>query len=137
MKALNAVTIVLPLLLLQPAVAQQPVRSYLINIVNLDISAPNFDKFMASARENAEASLKDEGCHEFNMGLAKGDPHHVMFFEVCRQRRDAPQEHQRADRTFQKLHGDHQGYGRQAGNQSIHVGANGFWSQYEIARSIS
>jgi quinol monooxygenase YgiN len=83
MKALNAATMaVLPLLFLHPAAAQQPVRSYLINVVNLDISAPDFDKFMASARENAEASLKDDGCHEFNMGLAKDNPHHVMFFEV-------------------------------------------------------
>jgi quinol monooxygenase YgiN len=83
MKALNAATMaVLSLLLLHPAAAQQPVRSYLINVVNLDIAAPDFDKFMASARENAEASLKDDGCHEFNMGLSKDDRHHVMFFEV-------------------------------------------------------
>jgi quinol monooxygenase YgiN len=82
MKALNAVTTVLSLLLLHPAMAQQPVRSYLINVVNLDIAAQDFNKFLASARENAEASLKDDGCHEFNMGLSKDDPHHVMFFEV-------------------------------------------------------
>jgi (4S)-4-hydroxy-5-phosphonooxypentane-2,3-dione isomerase len=86
---LKAVTMAaLPLLLLhpaaaqQPSAAQQPVRSYLINVVNLDIAGPEFDKFMVSARENAEASLRDDGCHEFNMGLSKDNPHHVMFFEV-------------------------------------------------------
>src|ERR1700744_5753246 len=87
MKALNAVTVAALSLLVvqavqQAATAQQPVRSYLINIVNLDIAAADVDKFMTAARENAEASLKDDGCHEFNMGLAKDNPHHVMFFEV-------------------------------------------------------
>src|ERR1700742_1913188 len=64
-----------------PAVAQAP-HAYLMNVVNLDIAAAGFDKFMAAARENAEASLKDEGCHEFNIGISKEDQHHVLFVEV-------------------------------------------------------
>ena len=55
---------------------------YLVNAINLDIIPEQFDKFMAAARENAEASVKDPGCREFNVLVAQNDPHHVMFFEV-------------------------------------------------------
>jgi quinol monooxygenase YgiN len=81
MKLLSAAGAVLLLSAFNPAAAQVP-HSYLINVVNLDISAPDFDKFMSAARNNAEASLKDEGCHEFNIGISKDDPHHVLFVEV-------------------------------------------------------
>jgi (4S)-4-hydroxy-5-phosphonooxypentane-2,3-dione isomerase len=81
MKFLVAVGALVLLTALRPAAAQAP-HSYLMNVVNLDISAPDFDKFMAAARDNAEASLKDEGCHEFNIGISKDDPHHVLFVEV-------------------------------------------------------
>ena len=81
MKFLVAVGALALLSAFHPAAAQVP-RSYLINIVNLDISAADFDKFMYAARDNAEASLKDEGCHEFKIGLSKDDPHHVLFIEV-------------------------------------------------------
>jgi autoinducer 2-degrading protein len=78
-----------------PAAAQVP-HSYLMNIVNLDIAAPDFDKFTAAARDNAEASLKDEGCHEFNIGLSKDDPHHVLFVEVY-DNADALNRHEQTD----------------------------------------
>jgi (4S)-4-hydroxy-5-phosphonooxypentane-2,3-dione isomerase len=81
MKFLSATGAVLLLSTLSPAAAQVP-HYYLMNVVNLDISAPDFDKFMAASRDNAEASLKDEGCHEFNIGISKNDPHHVLFVEV-------------------------------------------------------
>jgi autoinducer 2-degrading protein len=81
MKFLVAVGALVWLTAIHPAAAQVP-RSYLINVVILDISAADFDKFMAAARDNAEASLKDEGCHEFNIGISKDDPHHVLFVEV-------------------------------------------------------
>jgi quinol monooxygenase YgiN len=55
---------------------------YLVNAINLDIIPDQFDKFMAAAKENAEASVKDPGCREFNVVVANNDPHHVMFFEV-------------------------------------------------------
>jgi (4S)-4-hydroxy-5-phosphonooxypentane-2,3-dione isomerase len=81
MKFLRATGAVFLLSTLSPAAAQVP-HSYLMNVVNLDISAQDFNKFMAAARDNAEASLKDEGCHEFNIGISKNDPHHVLFVEV-------------------------------------------------------
>lgn len=55
---------------------------YLVNAINLDIKPDQFDKFMAAAKENAAASVKDPGCREFNVLVANNDPHHVMFFEV-------------------------------------------------------
>jgi quinol monooxygenase YgiN len=79
-----------------PTSAQQPIRSYLINVVNLDIEASSFDKFMAAARDNAEASMKDEGCHEFNVGISKDHSHHVLFFEVY-DNADALARHQQTD----------------------------------------
>jgi quinol monooxygenase YgiN len=78
------------------AAAQEPVRSYLINVVNLDIAPTDFNKFMTSARDNAEASLKDEGCHEFNIGISKDDPHRVLFFEVY-DNADTLNQHQQTD----------------------------------------
>jgi (4S)-4-hydroxy-5-phosphonooxypentane-2,3-dione isomerase len=78
-----------------PAVAQVP-HSYLMYIVNLDIAAADFDKFMAASRDNAEASLKDEGCHEFNIGISKDEPHHVLFVEVY-DNADALSQHQKTD----------------------------------------
>jgi (4S)-4-hydroxy-5-phosphonooxypentane-2,3-dione isomerase len=55
---------------------------YLVNSINLDVIPEQFDKFMAAAKENAVASVKDPGCREFNVLVANNDPHHVMFFEV-------------------------------------------------------
>jgi quinol monooxygenase YgiN len=37
---------------------------------------------MSAERDNAEASLKDEGYHEFNIGISKDDSHHVLLIEV-------------------------------------------------------
>jgi autoinducer 2-degrading protein len=34
------------------------------------------------AKENGAASTKDPGCREFDIMVAKDDPHHVFFFEV-------------------------------------------------------
>jgi quinol monooxygenase YgiN len=96
MRLIRAASVLLLLSILYPAAAQQPVRSYLINVVNLDIAPPHFDKFMAAARENAEASLKDEGCHEFNIGISKDNPHNVLFFEVY-DNADALTQHQQTD----------------------------------------
>jgi (4S)-4-hydroxy-5-phosphonooxypentane-2,3-dione isomerase len=78
------------------AAAVQVPHSYLMYVVNLDIAAADFDKFMAASRDNAEASLKDEGCHEFNIGISKDEPHHVLFVEVY-DNADALSQHQQTD----------------------------------------
>ena len=55
---------------------------YLVNVVNLDIKADQFDKFMDVAKEDGAAAVKEPGCREFNITVAQNDPHHVMFFQV-------------------------------------------------------
>jgi quinol monooxygenase YgiN len=55
---------------------------YIVNAINLDVPADQFDKFMEVAKENAVASAKDPGCREFSIMASKDDPHHIMFFEV-------------------------------------------------------
>jgi quinol monooxygenase YgiN len=70
----------LPAMQGQQAAAQT--GPYVINAINLDVPADQFDKFMEVAKENAVASAKDPGCREFSVVVLKDDPHHVMFFEV-------------------------------------------------------
>lgn len=70
------------LLPLNTGKAQAQSGPYIVNSINLDIIPEQFDKFMEVAKENAAASTKDPGCREFNIMVAKDDPHHVMFFEV-------------------------------------------------------
>ena len=82
MRLLRAAAVLLLLSIVCPAAAQQPVRCYLIYAVNLDVAPADFDIFIIATRDNAEASLKDEGCHEFNIGISNDDRHHVLFFEV-------------------------------------------------------
>jgi quinol monooxygenase YgiN len=96
MRLVRAAGVLLLLSIVYPAAAQQPVRSYLIYVVNLDVAPADFDKFMVATRDNAEASLKDEGCHEFNLGISNDDPHHVLFFEVY-DNADALVHHQQTD----------------------------------------
>ncbi len=96
MKLVRAAGILLFVSILYPAAAQQPVHSFLINVVTLDIAPAQFDKFVLAARANAEASLKDEGCHEFNIGISKDKPHRVLFFEVY-DNADALTQHQQTE----------------------------------------
>ena len=74
-----AAFVLLPLRADRAAAQSSP---YIVNAINLDIAPEQFDKFMEAAKENAAASTKDPGCREFNIVVAKDDPHHVMFFEV-------------------------------------------------------
>jgi (4S)-4-hydroxy-5-phosphonooxypentane-2,3-dione isomerase len=49
---------------------------------DFEIAAPNFDKYVALAKENAAASIKDPGCHEFNIAVSPKSPNHVYLFEI-------------------------------------------------------
>jgi autoinducer 2-degrading protein len=55
---------------------------FLIDRVELDIVPAQFDAFMSAAKDNAAASVKDDGCRAFDIAVAQKDPHHVMFLEV-------------------------------------------------------
>ncbi len=54
----------------------------LVNAIDLDIVPAQFDAFVAAAKVNGAATVKDPGSHEFNIVVSQKDPHHAMFLEV-------------------------------------------------------
>jgi autoinducer 2-degrading protein len=62
--------------------AQAGPGPFVVSQIDLDIVPEQFDAFMSAAKENAAASVKDDGCREFNITVLQGQPHHVMFLEV-------------------------------------------------------
>jgi (4S)-4-hydroxy-5-phosphonooxypentane-2,3-dione isomerase len=61
--------------------AAQSGQSYVIT-ADFEIVAADFDKYVALAKENAAASIKDPGCHEFNIAISPKNPNHVYIFEI-------------------------------------------------------
>jgi autoinducer 2-degrading protein len=53
-----------------------------INAVDLDINPGDIDKFLAALKTNGAESVKEPGCHEFNITVSQKDPNHVFIFEV-------------------------------------------------------
>ena len=64
----------------QEAAAQTP--QLYVNAIALDIVPADLDKFIALAKDNAAAAVKEPGCREFNIGASLKDPNHLVFFEV-------------------------------------------------------
>jgi (4S)-4-hydroxy-5-phosphonooxypentane-2,3-dione isomerase len=56
--------------------------SLYVNAVDLDIVPGQIDNYLAAAKENGAASVKEPGCHEFNVLVSQKDPNHVFLFEV-------------------------------------------------------
>jgi (4S)-4-hydroxy-5-phosphonooxypentane-2,3-dione isomerase len=56
--------------------------SLYVNAVDLDIVAADFDKFIAAMKVNAAASVKEPGCHQFDVMVSANQPHHVFLYEV-------------------------------------------------------
>jgi quinol monooxygenase YgiN len=74
-----------PLLLLLPtsshqAAAQSP--SLQVNAVDIDIVPGQIDAYLAALKENGAASVKEPGCHEFDITVSQKDPNHVLIIEV-------------------------------------------------------
>ena len=61
--------------------AAQSGQLYVIT-ADFEIAAADFDKYVALAKENAAASIKDPGCHEFNIAISPKNPNHVHIFEI-------------------------------------------------------
>lgn len=61
--------------------AAQSGQFYVIT-ADFEIVAADFDKYVALAKENAAASIKDTGCHEFNIAVSPKNPNHVYIFEI-------------------------------------------------------
>jgi (4S)-4-hydroxy-5-phosphonooxypentane-2,3-dione isomerase len=50
--------------------------------VDLDIAPGQIDAYLAAAKENGAAAVKEPGCREFNISVSDKDPNHVLLFEV-------------------------------------------------------
>jgi (4S)-4-hydroxy-5-phosphonooxypentane-2,3-dione isomerase len=55
---------------------------YLVNVVEYDIVPGQVDAYLAALKENGAATVKEPGCHEFNILVSQKDPNHVLIFEV-------------------------------------------------------
>jgi (4S)-4-hydroxy-5-phosphonooxypentane-2,3-dione isomerase len=53
-----------------------------VNAVDLVIVPSEMSKFVEAIKENAAASVKEPGCHEFNVLVLPNRPNHVFLFEV-------------------------------------------------------
>ena len=53
-----------------------------IMAVDYDVVPGQVDNFIAAAKENAVASVKEPGCRELNLTVSQKDPNHVFIFEV-------------------------------------------------------
>jgi len=74
-----AAWLLLPLPGLQAAAESGP---YLINVVEYDIVPGQIDAYLAALKENGAATVKEPGCHEFDILVSQKDPNHVLIFEV-------------------------------------------------------
>jgi len=54
----------------------------LVNVVEYDIAPGQIDAYLAALKENGVATVKEPGCHEFNILVSQKDPNHVLIFEV-------------------------------------------------------
>lgn len=61
--------------------AAQSGQFYVVT-ADFEIVAADFDKYVALAKDNATASIKDPGCREFNIAVSTKNPNHVHIFEV-------------------------------------------------------
>jgi (4S)-4-hydroxy-5-phosphonooxypentane-2,3-dione isomerase len=61
--------------------AAQSGQFYVVT-ADIEIMAADFDKFVALAKENAAAAIKEPGCHEFNIAASPKNPNHVYNFEI-------------------------------------------------------
>jgi len=71
--------------LLLPTLGQQAAAEsapYLVNVVEYDIVPGQIDAYLAALKENGAATVKEPGCHEFNILVSQKDPNHVLIFEV-------------------------------------------------------
>jgi len=55
---------------------------YLVMVVEYDIVPGQIDAYLAALKENGAATVKEPGCHEFNVLVSQKDPNHVLIFEV-------------------------------------------------------
>ncbi len=90
--------------------AAQSGQLYVIT-ADFEIVAADFDRYVALAKENAAASIKDLGCREFNIAVSPKNPNHVYIFEIWEN--DSRLDAHRATDHLKASPGRHQGHGGQ------------------------
>ena len=53
-----------------------------VHAVEYDIVPGQIDAYLAALKENAAATIKEPGVHEFDILRSEKDPNHVLIFEV-------------------------------------------------------
>lgn len=53
-----------------------------VHVVEYDIMLGQLDAYLAALKENAAATIKEPGVHEFDILRSEKDPNHVLIFEV-------------------------------------------------------
>jgi quinol monooxygenase YgiN len=74
-----AMLLLLPMSSYQAA-AQSP--SLQVNAVDIDVAPGQINAYLAAAKENGAATVKEPGCHEFDITVSQKDPNHVLIIEV-------------------------------------------------------
>lgn len=90
-----AATALMVLMMQAEHAAAQSIAAY-VAIVDLDIVPAERKTFLAAARENARASIKEPGCRQYDVLLSADDPNHVVIYEVFDDEA-AAQAHQTSD----------------------------------------
>ena len=54
----------------------------LVNVVEYDIVPGQVDNYLAAAKENAAAAVKEPGCRAFDILVSQKDPNHVLLVEA-------------------------------------------------------
>jgi len=54
----------------------------LVNVIEYDIVPGQVDNYLAAAKENAAATVKEPGCHAFDILVSQKDPNHVLLVEA-------------------------------------------------------
>lgn len=100
------------------AVAQS--AALFIVAAEIDVVPCQIDNYLAAIKENAAASIKEPGCHEFNVAVSQKDPNHVLLFEVY-DNAAAPEAHS-GDRSFQEIFCGRREHGGQARASNLFIG---------------
>ncbi|MGB7101208.1 MAG: putative quinol monooxygenase [Xanthobacteraceae bacterium] len=88
---LKSTTIISAALLSVTALLLLPLRGHeaaaqsaplLVNVIEYDIVPGQVDHYLAAAKENAAAAVKEPGCHAFDILVSEKDPNHVLLVEA-------------------------------------------------------
>ena len=54
----------------------------LVNLVHVTVAHGHLDKIKPAMFENAQSSVKEDKCHQFDVAVSNDDDHKFVFYEV-------------------------------------------------------